>query len=245
MKVLVVFVIALAIGVFTGIWYEKQHMVAPVPAPGGANHIRLVVEGNTKVDLHPSPGDIISWEDVNDNPVNVTVSKYAGQPELCQKGTPASECIVTASSGIYPYTCSTCFDPGISPGKGPGPVMGEGVKIKADTTVGIHAETSKVPVNAQVYCDPTTQMAKSQTDPLQLTTSNIVEWITGDGTSGTVTLPSGSCMNQPANNQYRINIDACTVVSTLPQTATSYPIALTGCGAGSGMIQQVSESPKQ
>jgi hypothetical protein len=50
-------------------------------------------------------------------------------------------------------------------------------------------------------------------------------------------------MNQPANNQYRINIDACTVVSTLPQTATSYPIALTGCGAGSGMIQQVSQSP--
>jgi hypothetical protein len=45
-------------------------------------------------------------------------------------------------------------------------------------------------------------------------------------------------MNQPANNQYNINIDACSVASTLSASPVPYQISLTGCGAGSGTIQQ-------
>jgi hypothetical protein len=264
MKLFLVFLLALIIGILLGIWYGKQHPTSGSSSnPAGPNHIQFVVEGNTKVDLSPQQGDVITWLDVNNNPVDVKVSAYAGQPDLCRQDSTPSECIVAVKGGIYPYSCTTqgtpsltCFDPGISPGRSPGSGLGGtgggngngGEKRvatatrNAPTTITVPTSVSVIPLSAQVYCDAQTKTAKSATDPLQLTTSNIVEWVTGDGVTGTVTLPAGSCQGQPANGQYKVNVDGCQAAPTLSSAPVPYTISLSGCDNGRGTIQLVTQS---
>ncbi len=125
MKSLLLVLLALFVGIAIGIWYGKQH-ASPVTGQtplSGPNHIKFVVEGNTKVDLAPSVGDVLNWVDTLGNPVTVNVASYAGLDNLCNEASPTSKCTILADGGIFPYDCSTaglCFDPGISPGKSPG-----------------------------------------------------------------------------------------------------------------------------
>jgi hypothetical protein len=248
MKSLLLVLLALFLGAAVGVWYGKQH-ASPV---GGAisssrpNHIKFVVEGNTKVDLAPVVGDIITWVDTSGNPVTVNVASYAGLDTLCTEANPTSKCTILADGGIFPYDCSTaglCFDPGISPGKSPG---GPGGITKASnpamTTAAVKAQLSPIPESVQVACTPpTTGTATATPGMLNIDANTDVMWIGGPGATGYVTLPAGTCSNQGSKTQYAINIDGCEVL----QSAVNYPIHLNGCPTdGTGTINLSTQRAK-
>lgn len=237
MKSFILVLVAFIVGLLVGVWYVKQH--APVETTTDTdssthpNHIRFVVEGNTKVDLAPVPGDIITWINTAGQPVTVNVTAYAGLANLCDEASPTSQCTVLAPNGIFPYACSTpglCFDPGISPGKSPGhfptPVKHPTL---ATQTITVSSSLSPIPASIQVAC---TSGAATPTPPSYTASANTnVEWIGGPGVSGYVTLPPNTCSNQGNKTQYAVNIDGCIVVKSV-----DYPIHLDSCNDGHGSI---------
>lgn len=252
MRGIFLMLVGLALGLAVGTWYGTQHAsaLARGGAPAPPNNIRFVVESNTKVDLQPSPGDVITWVDSKGKPLNVNIGAYPGQPYLCTTAGPSSTCVVAAPAGIYPYSCvdpGKCFDPAISPGKYPGPFeynakhQTKDYPIKeviAKTVNVITTSPTPVPVGVQVYCDPNSQKAKAAIDPLPVSSSSIVEWEIGGTVTGYVTLPPNTCQNQNGNNQYGINVDACTIADTLLTNPQTYQIHLVGCTDGTGQIQR-------
>jgi plastocyanin len=241
MKSFILVLVAFIVGLLVGVWYVKQHAPVdttanpPTDSSAHPNHIRFVVEGNTKVDLSPIPGDIITWVNTAGQPVTVNVTAYAGLANLCDEASPTSQCTVLAPSGIFPYACSTpglCFDPGVSPGKSPGHFPGP-VKhpTLATQTISVSSSLTPTPASVQVACTGGTATATPASYTVGANTN--VEWIAGPGVTGYVTLqPPNICSNQGSKTQYAVNVDGCVVVKSV-----DYPIHLDGCSTdGHGSI---------
>ncbi len=177
-----------------------------------------VIPGLDKPVPWTDPGDTIKWFAADGTPLKV---HFDPESPCDKKANDTDTCLISATQGMFPYTCTGCEDPTVP--------VGRNTILHGNANVAAGGRGATATPNPDgVYCDASNNAAV--VSPVKGLTGQYFSWIAAGSSppsDWTVTVPDNTCQEGnsfgPASGNYR-----CTITSPLTADVT-YDVEVKSC----------------